>query len=105
MLSIEHSVDEKNISKMVHRYQQKNRTILAESITAPIMCRKKKQQDIQKLYLSKDVNIIEMNKDLYASSNNTIINNLSKRYAEYRKKIGHTQPEILKQTTRFISAI
>lgn len=46
MLSIEHGVDQKNINKMVHRYQQKNGTILAESITAPIMGRKKKQQEI-----------------------------------------------------------
>ncbi|MBK5721822.1 hypothetical protein JGH11_13160 [Dysgonomonas sp. Marseille-P4677] len=45
MLSIEHGVDQKNISKMVHHYQQKNGIILAESITVPIMERKKKQQE------------------------------------------------------------
>lgn len=45
MLSVEHGVDQKNINKMVRRYQQKNDSILAESITVPIMGRKKKQQE------------------------------------------------------------
>ncbi|WP_085536783.1 helix-turn-helix domain-containing protein [Massilibacteroides vaginae] len=39
-----------------------------------------------------------MNRDLYASSNNTIISGLGKRYAEYRKRMGYTQKEIAEQT-------
>lgn len=54
MLSIEYGVDQKNINKMVHRYQQKNGTILAESITTPIMGRKKKQQEDLSLKLENE---------------------------------------------------
>lgn len=39
-----------------------------------------------------------MNRDLYASSNNMIISNLGKRYAEYRKRMGYTQKEISEHT-------
>ncbi|EGJ72339.1 helix-turn-helix domain protein [Bacteroides coprosuis DSM 18011] len=39
-----------------------------------------------------------MNKDIYASSNSTIISDLGKRYAEYRKRMGYTQKEVSEQT-------
>lgn len=54
MLSVEYGVDQKNINKMVHRYQQKNGSILAESSTVPIMGRKKKQQEDLSLKLENE---------------------------------------------------
>lgn len=39
-----------------------------------------------------------MNENLYTSSNSTIISDLGKRYAEYRKRMGYTQKDISVQT-------
>ena len=39
-----------------------------------------------------------MKKDIYTTSNNAIIIDLGKRFAEYRKRMGYTQKDISEQT-------